>query len=141
MDIGLGIEGQIVRIGEAFAAQGVGVFCDRDKFKNIAGIGGEILGKRRFDLLPGGRGGDLDNNFIAVVNQVDSFTVRLEGVHILQLPAKQFIEEKQVEIFGMEVQVEEIQLAAQLDFCSKSRELADDVVEIARPVHYMLSDR
>jgi len=60
---------------------------------------------------------------------------RFEGVHILQLPAEQLIEEKQVEIFRMEVQVEVIQFAAQLDFCSKGRELADDVVEIARTVH------
>lgn len=55
------------------------------------------------------------------------------------MPAKQLIEEKQVEIFGMEVQVEVIQFAAQLNFCGKGRELADDVVEIARPVHHMIS--
>jgi len=33
------------------------------------------------------------------------------------------------------VQVEEIQFAAQLDFCRQGRELADDVIEIARTVH------
>ncbi len=39
----------------------------------------------------------------------------------------------------MEVQVEEIQFAAQIDFCRKGRELADDVIAIARPVNHMIS--
>lgn len=43
MDIGLGIEDQIVRIGKGFAAQGIGIFCDRDEFEDITGIGRESL--------------------------------------------------------------------------------------------------
>ena len=39
------------------------------------------------------------------------------------------------------MQVEEIQFAAQLDFRFKGRELAGDVIEIARPVHHMISGR
>lgn len=37
------------------------------------------------------------------------------------------------------MQVEEIQFSAQVDFCREARELADDVVEIARPVQVRIS--
>jgi hypothetical protein len=135
IDVGLRIKGKIMRIGKALPAQLSGVFRNRDEFEGISGIGGEVFGKRRLDLCLGGGSGNLYDDFVGEVNQIDCFGILLDGVHILQLPAEQFIEKLKVKILGMEVKIKQVQFTARFNSEGKEEQFFFDVIEMKRTVH------
>jgi hypothetical protein len=109
--------------------QGSGILGNGYELEEITGEGGKILGKRRLHLCLGCCRGDLNNDFVLVVYQVDGFYIRFDSIQIVQLPSEQIIEEMQVKILGMEMKIKEVQLAANLDSGRKLRKFFFDIIE------------
>ena len=77
-----------------------------------------------------GRRGDLQNEFSYEVNQINAGNIMSRLIYINKRISVEQVEEMQVEVFGVEVKIENIELSTQLYSSTQHRKLLFAEIEI-----------
>lgn len=131
----LGRKAQSVRVAVRCAPQVARVFGDGDELESVSSVCGVGLNECGFHLALRRGGGDLNDDFVDVVGQVEGGGVVPHCIQVAELPVEEHVQEMKKKILRMLMQVQKIQAAAHFDPVRKRVEHFFDGVEPVQTLH------
>ena len=101
-----GREEESVRVAVRRAPQVVRVLGDGDELEGVSSVCGVGLNECGFHLALRRGGGDLNDDFVYVVGQIDGGRVGLLGVQVAELPVEKHVQEMKKKNLRMQMQVQ-----------------------------------